>query len=97
MEEAYIGAEEMCKRLQQKPDTLLNLEPRVLQGLGFDLITYSPHAALAGFFMVRPHSPLMILSCLAGMHWHEPPRCCSGRALTSSHRAFMQPWPASSW
>ena len=62
MEEAYIGAEEMCKRLQQKPDTLLNLEPQVLQGLGFDLITYSPHAALAGFFMVRPHSPSMMLS-----------------------------------
>ncbi len=53
MEEAYIGAEEMCKRLQQQEETLLNLEPKVLQGLGFDLITYSPHSALAGFFMVR--------------------------------------------
>lgn len=53
MEEAYIGAEEMCKRLQQQEETLLDLEPRVLQGLGFDLITYSPHSALAGFFMVR--------------------------------------------
>ena len=54
MEEAYIGAEEMCKRLQQQEETLLNLEPQILQGLGFDLITYSPHSALAGFFMVRP-------------------------------------------
>lgn len=54
MEEAYIGAEEMCKRLQQKENTLLNLEPRILQGLNFDLITYSAHSALVGFFMVRP-------------------------------------------
>jgi hypothetical protein len=92
VEEAYIGAEEMCKRLQQEPDALLNLEPRVLQGLGFDLITYSPHAALAGFFIVRPHRPRMISlgARLAGLPWHELPWCCRSWALTSPHRASMQ-------
>ena len=54
----------MCKRLQQKEETLLNLEPQVLQGLGFDLIAHSPHLALAGFFMAR-ESPMAELNmCL---------------------------------
>ena len=63
VEEAYIGAEEMCKRLKEKEEKLLNLEPQVLQGLGFDLITYSPQAALAGFFMVRASYRTGILGC----------------------------------
>ena len=54
----------MCKRLQQKEETLLNLEPQVLQGLGFDLIAHSPHSALAGFFMARNPPMAEINMCL---------------------------------
>ncbi|EIE26696.1 cyclin-like protein [Coccomyxa subellipsoidea C-169] len=50
VEEAYIGAEEFCKRLQQDEEVVLNTEPLVLQGLNFDLITYSPYTSLSGYF-----------------------------------------------
>jgi cyclin H len=53
VEEAYIGAEEFCKRLKQDEETVLNTEPLLLSGLKFDLITYNPYTALAGYFMVR--------------------------------------------
>ncbi len=53
MEEAYIGAEDFCKRLQQDEEVVLNTEPLVLQGLNFDLITYSPYTSLSGYFAVR--------------------------------------------
>ena len=61
----------MCKRLQQKEETLLNLEPQVLQGLGFDLIAHSAHSALAGFFMARgpPMAELNLCWCLSP-GWH---------------------------
>lgn len=52
VEEAYIGAEEFCKRLQQDEEVVLNTEPLVLQGLNFDLITYSPYTSLSGYFAV---------------------------------------------
>jgi len=52
VEEAYIGAEEFCKRLGQSDEAVLNTEPLVLQGLNFDLITYTPYSSLSGFFAV---------------------------------------------
>lgn len=52
VEEAYIGAEEFCKRLGQSDEAVLNTEPLVLQGLNFDLITYTPYTSLSGFFAV---------------------------------------------
>ncbi len=53
MEEAYIGAEEFCARVRQEEAAVLRAEPALLQALRFDLITYSPFRALAGFVMVR--------------------------------------------
>ncbi|CAL8467030.1 g6566 [Coccomyxa elongata] len=50
VEEAYIGAEEFCKRLQQDEEAVLSTEPLVLQGLSFDLITYTPYSSLSGYF-----------------------------------------------
>ncbi len=53
VEEAYIGAEEFCARVRQEEASVLRAEPALLQALRFDLITYSPFRALAGFVMVR--------------------------------------------
>ena len=52
VEEAYIGAEEFCKRLQQDEEAVLSTEALVLQGLNFDLITYTPYSSLSGYFTV---------------------------------------------
>lgn len=54
VEEAYIGAEEFCKRLKQDPECVLNTEPLALSGLKFDLITFSPYTSLSGYFRVSP-------------------------------------------
>ena len=76
----------MCRRLQQKEETLLNLEPQVLQGLGFDLIAHSAHSALAGFFMAGnpPMAALNMCSCLYS-GWH----CCPLGAVTCLNLAGM--------
>ncbi len=52
VEEAYIGAEQFCRRLKQDEESVLNTEALVLSGLKFDLITYSPFTSLSGYFMV---------------------------------------------
>ena len=57
VEEAYIGAEEFCARLQQDEEAVLNSEALVAQALNFDLVTHSPYTALAGLFTVSlPHT-----------------------------------------
>lgn len=52
VEEAYIGAEELCERLQQDGESVLGAEALVAQALNFDLITHSPYLPLAGLFAV---------------------------------------------
>lgn len=52
IEEAYIGAEEFCRMLNQDIKAVLNNEVALLQGLQFDLIVHSPYRALAGLFEV---------------------------------------------
>jgi len=59
VEEAYIGAEEFCARVRQEEAAVLRAEPELLQALRFDLVTFSPFRALAGFLMAR-HPPLLV-------------------------------------
>ena len=68
VEEAYIGAEELCERLQQDGESVLSMEALVAQALNFDLITHSPYLPLAGLFAVRFHPRMGQL----------PPALCSG-------------------
>ncbi|GBF89062.1 cyclin-H1 [Raphidocelis subcapitata] len=48
VEEAYVGAEDFCKKLGLEPQSVLRTEVPLLQGLGFDLVVHSPYRALAG-------------------------------------------------
>lgn len=50
IEEAYIGAEDFCRQLNQDPKAVLSNEVPLLQGLQFDLIVHSPYRALDGLF-----------------------------------------------
>ena len=85
----------MCKRLQQREDTLLNLEPQVLQGLGFDLIAHSMHSALAGFFMAR--TPPMRSTCACCCpEWHCCPLSVSP-ARTLLRWALAKVTPCKAW
>lgn len=52
IEEAYIGAEDFCRQLNQDPKAVLNNEVALLQGLRFDLIVHSPYRALTGLLEV---------------------------------------------
>ncbi|KAG1653193.1 hypothetical protein FOA52_006956 [Chlamydomonas sp. UWO 241] len=52
IEEAYIGAEDFCRMLNQDIKAVLNNEVLLLQGLQFDLIVHSPYRALGGLIEV---------------------------------------------
>lgn len=49
IEESYISASELGRLTGTQPDIVLRTELTLLQGLGFDLITFSPFRAVDGF------------------------------------------------
>jgi hypothetical protein len=48
-----MSAEEFSKRSNLDVMVLLKTEVPLMQGLGFDLVVYSPYRALNGLFQVR--------------------------------------------
>lgn len=53
VEESYISADSFKEKVGVEVKMLLKTEVPLLQGLGFDLVVYSPYRALHGLFQVR--------------------------------------------
>jgi cyclin H len=52
VEESYISADSFQEKVGVDVKALLKTEVPLLQGLGFDLVVYSPYRALHGLFQV---------------------------------------------
>jgi hypothetical protein len=57
VEESYISADSFKDKVGVEVKMLLKTEVPLLQGLGFDLVVYSPYRALHGLFQVRHMTP----------------------------------------